>query len=87
ALAAYLAGARPLELDLSRVDVRSVREAPVAPGELVGALVGLLGATGDTVGVGVATGLDTAARRLTVETPVRDSAVAAVVVGRERPDG
>jgi polynucleotide 5'-hydroxyl-kinase GRC3/NOL9 len=85
AFTGYLAPARRRELDLSQVALRNVRGVPVA-GEsaLVGTLVGLENASGQTIGVGFITGADAAAARLTVHTAATEEAIAAVIVGRER---
>lgn len=78
ALEAYFAGARRVEIDLARVAARRDATRP-----LDGALVGLLDAAGETLGIGRLAGINVARRTLTVETPVGADAVARVVVGRE----
>ena len=83
ALAAYFAGATAVRLDLARVVV----EPAGAAGGALDALVGLRDAGGVTLGIGRVTALDTAARGLTVVTPVEAARIATVVVGRERYRG
>jgi polynucleotide 5'-hydroxyl-kinase GRC3/NOL9 len=84
-LDAYLAGAVPVSLDLARV---TARPAPAARGltvrEAAGALVGLDDREGRTLGLGWIRAIDLAGARLTVETRVDGSHVAAVTIGRER---
>jgi polynucleotide 5'-hydroxyl-kinase GRC3/NOL9 len=82
-LAAYFEGAAAAAIDLTRVSVE-----PATPGEdSLDALVGLRDARGETLGIGHLTGVDVAARRLTVVTPVTVTRVTTVSVGRERYRG
>jgi polynucleotide 5'-hydroxyl-kinase GRC3/NOL9 len=84
ALDAYLAGAMPVTLDLTRVAARpapSTRALAVIAVE--GALVGLDAEDGRTLGLGWVTALDVATARLTVGTRVEGRSVAAVAIGRE----
>jgi polynucleotide 5'-hydroxyl-kinase GRC3/NOL9 len=84
-LDAYLAGARPVQLDLTRV---TVRPAPTRRGlaaiEVAGALVGLDGCDGRTLGLGWISAVDVPGARLTVETGVASERIVAVAIGRER---
>jgi polynucleotide 5'-kinase involved in rRNA processing len=92
ALAGYFAGARPVALDLSRVGLhrrgrvagagRSGRQG-VEDVDLVGRLAGLENSAGETLGLGVITGFDGAARTLTLRTGVPAGDIAAAVLGRE----
>lgn len=85
ALAAHLAAAVPVTLELARVPARP---AAGARGLVVGALddvlVGLDDERGDTVGLGRVCALDVNAATLTVETTVGAARIAAVTIGRER---
>ena len=84
-LAAYLAGAVGVTLDLRRV---AARPAPAGRGlaviELEGALVGLDGRDGRTLGLGWVSAVDMPKAWLTVETIVDGQRITALAVGRER---
>jgi polynucleotide 5'-hydroxyl-kinase GRC3/NOL9 len=84
-LAAHLAGAVAVHLDLRRV---VARPAPAGRGlavvEVVDALVGLDARDGRTLGIGRVRTVDLASARLTVETRVKRARIAAVAIGRER---
>jgi polynucleotide 5'-hydroxyl-kinase GRC3/NOL9 len=85
ALDAHLGGAVPVTLDLARIDARpapAVRGLAVSEAE--GALVGLDGGDGCTLGLGWVRAIDTANGRLTVQTRVAPDRIAAVAIGRER---
>jgi polynucleotide 5'-hydroxyl-kinase GRC3/NOL9 len=85
ALDTYLAGGTPVTLDLARVPTRP---APPRRGlaviDAAGALVGLDGQDGRTLGLGWVSVVDAARGRLTVVTRVDGAQVAAVAIGRER---
>jgi polynucleotide 5'-hydroxyl-kinase GRC3/NOL9 len=85
ALQAHLAGAVPITLDLARVRVRA---APATRGLAVvavdGALVGLEGREGCTLGLGWVRALDAVRARLTVQTSVNRERIAGVAIGQER---
>ena len=85
ALEAHLVGAVPVTLDLARVPARA---APAGRGlaviEAEGALVGLDGRDGCTLGLGWVRAVDAPKARLTVETAVEGRRIAAVAIGRER---
>jgi polynucleotide 5'-hydroxyl-kinase GRC3/NOL9 len=85
ALDAHLAGARPVEIDLTRVPARA---APGRRGLAVvaveGALVGLDAAGGGTLGLGWVRAVDSGKARITVQTPVDADRIAGVAIGRER---
>jgi polynucleotide 5'-hydroxyl-kinase GRC3/NOL9 len=84
ALDAHLAGGVPVTLDLTTVPARAVPSARgLAVVEIEGALVGLDGDDGRTLGLGWVTALDLPKARLTVDTRVDGRKVAAVAIGRE----
>lgn len=85
ALAQHLAGAVPVSFDLTRVDLRPAPEGSgLAVIEVVGALAGLVGREGWTLGLGWVGAVDLGGARLTVETTVDASRVTAIAIGRER---
>lgn len=79
-LQAWLAGARPVTLDLRRVALRE----PSA--RLVGMLAGLESAESELLGLGVVQAHDLETATLRVLTPVAPEAVARVTVGRASPE-
>lgn len=79
ALRAYLADARPVDLRLGPVALRTVEGAEAVEG----ALAGVENAAGETLGLGRVIRVDRSASAVTVETPVAERAIAAVVVGWE----
>ena len=80
ALARHLEGARPVTLSTSRVDVRSLAGAEVAPGTIAPmTVVALHDGDGNTLALGVVDSAD--AGGLIVRTTLRASAVARVTVG------
>jgi polynucleotide 5'-hydroxyl-kinase GRC3/NOL9 len=85
ALAAHLAGAVPVTLDLARVPARP---APARRGlsviDVEGVLVGLEDRQGRTRGLGWVRAVDAVRARLTIDTAVDGEAIAAVAIGRER---
>jgi polynucleotide 5'-hydroxyl-kinase GRC3/NOL9 len=86
-LEAYFRTARPLALALDRVGVRVPGGGALGarpPADLPGTLAGLLDGTGQTLGLGIVRGVDTATGRLRVDADVPEAEVAAVVIGRER---
>jgi polynucleotide 5'-kinase involved in rRNA processing len=84
-LAAHLAGAVPITLDLGRVPARAApRGRGLAVIAACRALVGLDGRDGATLGLGWIGGVDAARARLTVHTSVAADRVAAVAIGRVR---
>jgi polynucleotide 5'-hydroxyl-kinase GRC3/NOL9 len=84
ALDAHLAGGVPVTLDLTTVLARAVPSARgLAIVAIEGALVGLDGDDGRTLGLGWVTALDLPKARLTVDTRVDGRKVAAVAIGRE----
>jgi polynucleotide 5'-kinase involved in rRNA processing len=85
ALRAHLAGARAVMLDLARVPARPApRGRGLAVMAAVGALVGLDGPDGRTLGLGWIDVVDVGRGRLTVQTPVDATRVAALAIGREQ---
>jgi polynucleotide 5'-hydroxyl-kinase GRC3/NOL9 len=84
-LQAHLAGAVPVRLDLARV---TARPAPGGRGlavvETAGALVGLDGRDGHTLGLGWISAIDMTRARLTVQRSVHGEQVVALAIGRER---
>jgi polynucleotide 5'-hydroxyl-kinase GRC3/NOL9 len=85
ALAEHLAGAAPVSFDLARVDLRLAPETSgLAVIDVVGALVGLVGREGWTLGLGRVGAVDLGGARLTVETTVDASRVTVIAIGRER---
>jgi len=85
ALEAYFSGAGVREVALGRLVSGSprARGAP-ADGALEGALVGLLDAREDTLGVGRIVSVDRARARLLIETPAQDGTIAHAVLGSGR---
>jgi polynucleotide 5'-hydroxyl-kinase GRC3/NOL9 len=82
ALARYFADARSMTLDTSRIALRTVTGAPVAPETLAeGTLVALQGTNGDTLALAVIDATDLGRNRLTLRTTYAGASVAAVVIG------
>jgi polynucleotide 5'-hydroxyl-kinase GRC3/NOL9 len=85
ALAAHLAGAVPVTVDLARVPARA---APTRRGlaviDVEGVLVGLDDHAGRTRVLGWVRAVDARKARLTIETAVDGETIAAVTIGRER---
>jgi polynucleotide 5'-kinase involved in rRNA processing len=85
ALAAHLAGARPVTLDLARVPARlALPRRGLSVLDAAGALVGLDDREGRTLGLGWISAIDTATAQVTVQTRVDASRIAALAIGRER---
>jgi polynucleotide 5'-hydroxyl-kinase GRC3/NOL9 len=87
ALGAYFSGAAPRRLSVSGLAFQGPGHGsdPTSldgPGGLEGALVGLDGATSETLGLGVVRAVDIAERTLVIDTPVGDDPVVGLRVGR-----
>lgn len=81
ALADYLKSAASIAVSMERIDARAPRGAP--PTAIVeGLLVGVYGAAGETLGVGRVHSVDTAQKRVVVDTPVAPGQIARLVAGR-----
>jgi polynucleotide 5'-kinase involved in rRNA processing len=85
ALDRHFGGARHVDLDLRRVDVRGPGGVgPFALPDAVGRLAGLEDGAGEVLGLGVLTGVDPVACRLRLWTGVAAARVARVEIGRDR---
>ena len=81
ALEDYLRDATAVSVPADRVEARGPRRAP-PPAIVEGLLVGILGADGDTLGIGRVRSVEDRAGTIVIETPVAPGRIARIVTGR-----
>jgi polynucleotide 5'-hydroxyl-kinase GRC3/NOL9 len=81
ALEDYLRDATAVSVPADRVEARGPRRAP-PPAIVEGLLVGILGADGDTLGIGRVRSVEDRAAKIVIETPVAPGRIARIVTGR-----
>jgi polynucleotide 5'-hydroxyl-kinase GRC3/NOL9 len=81
ALEDYLRDATAVSVPADRVETRGPRRAP-PPAIVEGLLVGILGADGDTLGIGRVRSVEDRAGTIVIETPVAPGRIARIVTGR-----